>query len=70
MDFRRPAICDRDVLRLEATSLLTPFHQESYGTAMALLQAGVDIAVIALWLGHESIDHQRAREPRQCSGPY
>ena len=25
-------------------------------TAMHLLQAGVDIAVIALWLGHESIE--------------
>jgi len=24
--------------------------------AMALLQSGVDIAVIALWLGHESIE--------------
>lgn len=27
-----------------------------HGTAMALLQSGVDIAVIALWLGHESIE--------------
>jgi integrase/recombinase XerD len=27
-----------------------------HGTAMALLQAGVDIAVIAVWLGHESIE--------------
>jgi site-specific recombinase XerD len=25
-------------------------------TAMALLQAGIDIATIALWLGHECID--------------
>ena len=25
-------------------------------TALHLLQAGVDIAVIALWLGHESIE--------------
>jgi integrase len=25
-------------------------------TAMHLLQAGVDMAVIALWLGHESIE--------------
>jgi site-specific recombinase XerD len=25
-------------------------------TAMHLLQAGVDIAVIALWLGHESLE--------------
>ena len=27
-----------------------------HGTAMALLQSGVDLAVIALWLGHESIE--------------
>jgi hypothetical protein len=27
-----------------------------HGTAMALLQSGVDSAVIALWLGHESIE--------------
>jgi integrase/recombinase XerD len=27
---------------------------------MALLQAGVDIAVIALWLGHESIETTNA----------
>ena len=26
---------------------------------MELLQAGVDLAVIALWLGHESIDTTR-----------
>jgi integrase/recombinase XerD len=29
-------------------------------TAMALLQSGVDIAVIALWLGHESIETTNA----------
>ena len=28
--------------------------------AMALLQSGVDIAVIALWLGHESIETTNA----------
>jgi len=28
-------------------------------TAMRLLHAGVDIAVIALWLGHESIETTR-----------
>ena len=31
-------------------------HFVSHSTAMALLQSGVDIAVIALWLGHESIE--------------
>ena len=28
-------------------------------TAMHLLQAGLDIAVIALWLGHENIETTR-----------
>src|ERR1700733_8372945 len=31
-------------------------HSFRHGTAMALLQSGVDIALIALWLGHESIE--------------
>lgn len=31
-------------------------HVIRHSTAMALLQSGVDIAVIALWLGHESIE--------------
>ncbi len=31
-------------------------HIVRHSTAMALLQSGVDIAVIALWLGHESIE--------------
>jgi site-specific recombinase XerD len=31
-------------------------HQVRHGTAMALLESGVDLAVIALWLGHESIE--------------
>jgi integrase/recombinase XerD len=37
------------------TKHITP-HMIRHGTAMALLQAGVDIAVIALYLGHESIE--------------
>jgi integrase/recombinase XerD len=32
---------------------ITP-HSIRHTTAMHLLQSGVDIAVIALWLGHES----------------
>lgn len=31
-------------------------HQLRHGTAMALLESGVDLAVIALWLGHESLE--------------
>lgn len=34
---------------------VTP-HTLRHSTAMALLQAGVDISVIALWLGHESTE--------------
>jgi site-specific recombinase XerD len=36
-----------------AKQSVTP-HRIRHSTAMALLQAGVDISVIALWLGHES----------------
>jgi integrase/recombinase XerD len=38
-----------------ATKHITP-HVVRHTTAMHLLQAGVDIATIALWLGHESIE--------------
>jgi integrase/recombinase XerD len=38
-----------------ATKTISP-HVVQHTTAMHLLQAGVDIATIALWLGHESID--------------
>jgi site-specific recombinase XerD len=37
------------------TKKVTP-HIIRHSTAMHLLQAGIDIATIALWLGHESID--------------
>jgi integrase len=35
-------------------------HVVRHSTAMALLQSGVDIAIIALWLGHESIETTNA----------
>jgi integrase len=35
-------------------------HSLRHSSAMALLQSGVDIAVIALWLGHESIETTNA----------
>ena len=35
-------------------------HTLRHSAAMALLHAGVDIAVIALWLGHESIQSTQA----------
>lgn len=38
-----------------AQKLVTP-HVLRHTTAMDLLQAGVDQSVIALWLGHESIE--------------
>ena len=34
---------------------MTP-HTLRHSTAVALLQSGVDRAVIALWLGHESVE--------------
>ena len=35
-------------------------HVIRHSTAMALLQSGVDIAVIGLWLGHEGIETTNA----------
>ena len=35
--------------------IITP-HTLRHTTAMHLLQSGVDLSVIALWLGHEQID--------------
>ncbi len=36
-------------------------HVLRHTTAMRLLQSGVDITVIALWLGHESPEHHQTR---------
>jgi len=41
-----PSLCERRI---------SP-HTVRHATAMHLLQSGVDISVIALWLGHESIE--------------
>jgi site-specific recombinase XerD len=41
------------------TKKITP-HVLRHTTALHLLQAGVDIAVIALWLGHESLETTHA----------
>ncbi len=38
-----------------ATKSITP-HTLRHTTASHLLQSGVDLAVIALWLGHEQLD--------------
>jgi integrase/recombinase XerD len=40
-------------------------HTLRHTTAMHLLQSGVDITVIALWLGHESIEYLNAKEKIQ-----
>ena len=37
------------------TKKVTP-HTLRHGTAMSLLRRGVDLSVIALWLGHESTE--------------
>ena len=52
----RTAACSCDTLHAKN---VTP-HTLRHTAAMALLHAGVDIAVIALWLGHESIQTTQA----------
>ena len=39
----------------EASKTVTP-HTLRHGAAMAMLRRGVDLSVIALWLGHESTE--------------
>ncbi|MDB5584376.1 MAG: integrase [Bradyrhizobium sp.] len=41
---------------------ITP-HALRHSAAMELLQAGVDVSVIALWLGRKSISPSRGRRP-------
>ena len=58
----RTSVAER--LKLAASSLIEQYpelahqhiapHLVRHSTAMHLLQSGVDITVIALWLGHES----------------
>jgi site-specific recombinase XerD len=58
----RPNVALRLKLAVQAASAMYPDlatrrvspHTIRHATAMSLLQAGVDISVIALWLGHES----------------
>lgn len=55
------ALAQRLKVHLQTTAVNTPnlarkhitFHALRHGAAMRLLEAGVDITVIALWLGHE-----------------
>jgi len=48
----RPPQCAHSRTSIENTL----FTNSDHGTAMDLLQHGVDRAVIALWLGHESVE--------------
>ena len=62
LDMSRPAVAKRLSLAVRAVVTTNPNlkkkrvspHTIRHATAMHLLQAGVDISVIALWLGHES----------------
>lgn len=59
----RTGVTDRLQLALSAAAQRCPslatrrisLHTVRHATAMHLLQAGVDITVIAMWLGHESV---------------
>jgi len=70
--FTRPAITDRVRRAVQAAvgmcaSLArqrTSPHTFRHATAMHLLQSGVDITLVALWLGHESpVTKARSRKP-------
>ena len=47
---------EAETVRAAVAALAADPHMIRHTTAMHLLQAGVDIATIALWLGHESIE--------------
>ena len=47
--------CATDACPSLATKTISP-HVVRHTTAMPLLQAGGDMATIALWLGHESLE--------------
>ena len=49
----------RSAARRSTGKNVTP-HVLRHTAAMALLQAGVDVSVIALWLGHEDIRSTQA----------
>ncbi|MYD85094.1 MAG: tyrosine-type recombinase/integrase [Acidobacteria bacterium] len=61
----------RDRCRSLNTKRVSP-HVVRHTTAMHLLQAGVDIATIALWLGHERLEttHQYVEADLQFSMPW
>ena len=54
-DSRRSRACLCRILPVAKNKRVSP-HVLRHSTAMDLLQHGVDRSVIALWLGHESMD--------------